>query len=145
MKYRLWKLKIWLCHALNFLLQCPVSALFQDTVVKILSNWPTTLRCIWPLFVLTETCLKMSRFFRDSDTIATGGRGDHEVFIYKATKVGKLSRQHCLKGHSGWIIQIVFDTQNHILTASEDTTIRYGQSFSALRKFACARAQRSGG
>ena len=56
--------------------------------------------------------------------IATGGRGDREIFIYKASKTGKFAKQHCLRGHTGWIIQLLFDTENHLLSGSEDATIR---------------------
>ena len=56
--------------------------------------------------------------------IATGGRGDREIFVYKASKAGKIAKQHCLRGHTGWIIQLLFDTENHLLSGSEDATIR---------------------
>ena len=56
--------------------------------------------------------------------IATGGRGDREIFVYKASKAGKFAKQHCLRGHTGWIIQLLFDTENHLLSGSEDATIR---------------------
>ena len=56
--------------------------------------------------------------------IATGGRGDREIFVYKASKAGKFTKQHCLRGHTGWIIQLLFDTENHLLSGSEDATIR---------------------
>jgi len=58
------------------------------------------------------------------DMIATGGRGDREIFVYKASKAGKFTKQHCLRGHTGWIIQLLFDTENHLLSGSEDATIR---------------------
>ena len=56
--------------------------------------------------------------------IATGGKGDREIFVYKAGKAGKLTKLHCLRGHTGWIIQLLFDTEDHLLSASEDATIR---------------------
>merc|ERR1712223_1316355 len=56
--------------------------------------------------------------------VATGGKGDREIFVYKASKLGKLSKQHCLRGHTGWIIQIIFDTEDHLISGSEDATIR---------------------
>ena len=56
--------------------------------------------------------------------VATGGRGDLEIFVYKASKTGKFAKQHCLRGHTGWIIQLLFDTENHLLSGSEDATIR---------------------
>ena len=58
--------------------------------------------------------------------IATGGRGDREIFVYKASKAGKFAKQHCLRGHTGWIIQLLFDTENHLLSGSEDATIDFG-------------------
>ena len=46
--------------------------------------------------------LKYLIFFSENvDTIATGGKGDREIFVYKASKLGKLSKQHCLRGHTG--------------------------------------------
>ena len=60
----------------------------------------------------------------DTDMVATGGRGDREIFVYKASKTGKFAKQHCLRGHTGWIIQLLFDTENHLLSGSEDATIR---------------------
>ena len=27
-------------------------------------------------------------------------------------KTGKFAKQHCLRGHTGWIIQLLFDTEN---------------------------------
>ena len=72
-----------------------------------------------------EVLITMFQFFRDNaDMIATGGRGDREIFIYKASKTGKFAKQHCLRGHTGWIIQLLFDTENHLLSGSEDATIR---------------------
>lgn len=56
--------------------------------------------------------------------IATGGKGDREIFVYQASKEGKLTKMHCLRGHTGWIIQLLFDTENHLLSGSEDATIR---------------------
>ena len=77
------------------------------------------------------------------DTVATGGKGDREIFVYKANNAGKLTKLHCLRGHtgtsfwhensnflsdfqifSGWIIQLLFDTEDHLLSGSEDATIR---------------------
>ena len=79
--------------------------------------------------------------YSEVDTVATGGKGDREIFVYKANKAGKLTKLHCLRGHTGkqtadivnkqltlmilgWIIQLLFDTEDHILSGSEDATIR---------------------
>ena len=35
------------------------------------------------------------------DTVATGGKGDREIFVYKANNAGKLTKLHCLRGHTG--------------------------------------------
>ena len=49
--------------------------------------------------------LKYLIFFSENvDTIATGGKGDREIFVYKASKLGKLSKQHCLRGHTGMYV-----------------------------------------
>ena len=49
--------------------------------------------------------LKYLVFFSENvDTIATGGKGDREIFVYKASKLGKLSKQHCLRGHTGMYV-----------------------------------------
>ena len=41
-------------------------------------------------------------FYSDeSDVIATGGKGDREIFVYKSSKLGKLTKTHCLRGHTG--------------------------------------------
>ena len=42
-----------------------------------------------------------AQIFSDVDTIATGGKGDREIFVYKATKAGKFTKKHCLRGHTG--------------------------------------------
>ena len=46
--------------------------------------------------------------FSETDVIATGGKGDREIFIYKASNLGKLTKQHCLRGHTGtgWLRRI---------------------------------------
>ena len=43
----------------------------------------------------------MALIFSETDVIATGGKGDREIFIYKASNLGKLTKQHCLRGHTG--------------------------------------------
>jgi len=60
----------------------------------------------------------------ESDVIATGGKGDREIFVYKSSKLGKLTKTHCLRGHTGWIIQLIFDSEDHLVSGSEDATIR---------------------
>lgn len=36
-----------------------------------------------------------------TDIVATGGKGDREIFVYEATKSGKLTKLHCFRGHTG--------------------------------------------
>ena len=53
--------------------------------------------------------LKYLIFFSENvDTIATGGKGDREIFVYKASKLGKLSKQHCLRGHTGMYLYYTY-------------------------------------
>ena len=40
-------------------------------------------------------------FYSEVDTVATGGKGDREIFVYKANNAGKLTKLHCLRGHTG--------------------------------------------
>ena len=55
--------------------------------------------------VIELKCSKLDMFFSENvDTIATGGKGDREIFVYKASKLGKLSKQHCLRGHTGMYV-----------------------------------------
>ena len=35
------------------------------------------------------------------DLVATGGRGDKAIFVYEASKAGKLQKKLKLEGHSG--------------------------------------------
>ena len=39
--------------------------------------------------------------YSEVDTVATGGKGDREIFVYKANKAGKFTQLHCLRGHTG--------------------------------------------
>ena len=39
--------------------------------------------------------------YSEVDTVATGGKGDREIFVYKGNKAGKLTKLHCLRGHTG--------------------------------------------
>ncbi len=68
-------------------------------------------------------CMAIKTAGDQEEMVATGGKGDREIFVYKSS-TGKLTQMHCLRGHNGWIIQLLFDQQSHLLSASEDTTIR---------------------
>jgi len=42
------------------------------------------------------------------DFIATGGRGDKAIFVYKSSNEGKFNRLFKLQGHTGWVTQTIF-------------------------------------
>ena len=53
----------------------------------------------------TQTFVDEMKFsivsYSEVDTVATGGKGDREIFVYKANKAGKFTQLHCLRGHTG--------------------------------------------
>lgn len=59
------------------------------------------------------------------DVVATGGKGDREIFVYDVSEQGKLSKRHRLQGHKGWIIEILLLVEeDQLISGSEDATIR---------------------
>lgn len=58
--------------------------------------------------------------------VATGGRGDKAIFVYRTDDAGALEKLHRLEGHSGWITNLIV-MGDELVSGSEDGSIRFWQ------------------
>jgi len=63
--------------------------------------------------------------------VASGGRGDKDIYVYETDVKGKLWRRHKFSGHEGWVTQLLFVSEGSgsskaavLASGSEDAGVR---------------------